>query len=156
MPCDNAILSLHELAMRNYQLQPRLRIMTDEITSGIDELGVLLMGHGLTSWWTGSQLDIHESRQLVPGQNATVLQVAAAVLGGLVYMINNPRKGILVPDELPHREILDVAGPYLGPCPSVQSNWTPLDSRSRLFAKWGTPAVDEADLWQFASFAVEP
>jgi homospermidine synthase len=156
MPCDNAILSLHELAMRNYQLQPRLRIMTDEITGGIDELGVLLMGHGLTTWWTGSQLDIHESRQLVPGQNATVLQVAAAVLGGLVYMINNPRKGILVPDELPHREILDVAGPYLGPCPSVQSNWTPLDSRSRLFAKWGTPAVDEADLWQFASFAVEP
>lgn len=156
MPCDNAILSLHELAMRNYQLQPRLRIMTDEITGGIDELGVLLMGHGLTTWWTGSQLDIHESRRLVPGQNATVLQVAAAVLGGLVYMINNPQKGILVPDELPHREILDVAGPYLGPCPSVQSNWTPFDSRSRLFAKWGTPAVDEADLWQFASFAVEP
>ena len=88
--------------------------------SGIDELGVLLMGHGLTSWWTGSQLDIHETRQLVPGQNATTLQVAAAVLGGLVYMIGNPCKGILVPDELPHKEILDVAGPYLGPCPSVQ------------------------------------
>jgi homospermidine synthase len=61
-----------------------------------------------------------------------------------------------VPDELPHQEILDVAGTYLGPCPSVQSNWTPLDSRSRLFAKWGAPAVGEADLWQFSSFAVEP
>ena len=55
-------------------------------------------------------------------------------------MIGNPRKGILVPDELPHREILDVAGPYLGPCPSVRTNWTPLESRSRLFAKWGAPA----------------
>ena len=42
------------------------------------------------------------------------------MLGGLVFMIGNPRKGILVPDELPHKEILDVAGPYLGPCPSVQ------------------------------------
>jgi homospermidine synthase len=82
--------------------------------------------------------------------------VAAAALGGLVYMIGNPHKGILVPDELPHKEILDVAGTYLGPCPSVQSNWTPLDSRSRLFSKWGAPAVGEADLWQFASFAVEP
>ena len=71
-------------------------------------------------------------------------------------MIRHPTKGILVPDELPYREILDVAGPYLGPCPSVQTDWTPLESRSRLFAKWGAPAVAEADLWQFASFAVEP
>ena len=156
MPCDNAILSLYELTMRNYQLQPTLRIMSDEITGGIDELGVLLMGHGLTSYWTGSQLDIHEARKLVPGQNATTLQVAAAVLGGLFYMIGNPNKGILVPDQLPHREILEVAGPYLGPCPSVRSAWTPLESRSQLFAKWGAPAVGEDDLWQFASFAVEP
>jgi homospermidine synthase len=156
MPCDNAILSLYELTMRNFQLQPKLRIMSDEITDGMDELGVLLLGHGLNGWWTGSQLDIHETRQLVPGQNATTLQVAAAVLGGLVYMIQNPSKGILVPDELPYREILEVADPYLGPCPSVQTDWTPFESRSRLFAKWGTPAVSESDLWQFASFAVQP
>ena len=156
MPCDNAILSLYELTMRNFRLQPKLRIMSDEITSGKDELGVLLMGHGLTSWWTGSQLDIHETRQLVPHQNATTLQVAAAVLAGLVFLIDHPRKGILVPDDLPHREILGVAGPYLGPCPSVQTHWTPLESRSRLFAKWGAAPVTESDLWQFASFAVEP
>jgi len=156
MPCDNAILSVYELTMCNYQLQPKLRIMTDEITEGIDELGVLLMGHGLTTWWTGSQLDIHESRKLVPGQNATTLQVAAGVLGALVYMIANPAKGILVPDELPHQEVLATAMPYLGPCPSVRSNWTPLESRSQLFAKWGAPAVSDPDLWQFASFAVEP
>jgi homospermidine synthase len=114
------------------------------------------MGHGLTGWWTGSQLDIHETRRLVQGQNATTLQVAASVLGGLTFIIDNPRKGILVPDELPHQDILDVAAPYLGPCPSVRTDWTPLDSRSRLFGKWGTPLVDEADLWQFASFVVEP
>jgi homospermidine synthase len=156
MPCDNAILSLYELTMRNYQLQPKLRIMSDEITDGVDELGVLVMGHGLTSWWTGSQLDIHEARKLVPSQNATTLQVAAAVLGGLVFLIRNPSRGILVPDELPHKEILDVAGPYLGPCPSVQTDWTPLQSRSHLFAKWGTAPIREAELWQFSSFVVEP
>jgi homospermidine synthase len=156
MPCDNAILSLYELTMHSFQLQPRLRIMTDEITDGMDELGVLLMGHGLTGWWTGSQLDIHEARRHVAGQNATTLQVAAAVLGGLVFIIRNPSRGILVPDDLPFREILDIAGPYLGECPSVQTNWTPLESRSLLFGKWGAPSVEEADLWQFASFAVEP
>jgi homospermidine synthase len=156
MPCDNAILSLYELTMRNYQLQPKLRIMSDEITDGMDELGVLLMGHGLNAYWTGSQLDIHETRQLVPGQNATTLQVAASVIGGLVWMIDNPSKGILVPDELPHKEILDVANAYLGRCPSVQTDWTPLKSRSRLFSKWGTPAVGDDELWQFASFALAP
>lgn len=156
MPCDNAILSLYELTMRNFKLQPKLRIMAGEITEGMDELGVLLLGHGLNGWWTGSQLDIHETRRLVPGQNATTLQVAASVLGALAWMIRNPSKGILVPDELPYREILDVAGAYLGPCPSVQTNWTPLESRSRLFAKWGSPPLGETDVWQFASFLVEP
>jgi homospermidine synthase len=155
MPCDNAILSLYELTMRNYQLQPKLRIMSDEIIGGIDELGVLLMGHALNAYWTGSQLDIHETRRLVPGQNATTLQVAASVIGGLVWMIRNPTRGILVPDQLPYREILDVAAPYLGPCPSVQTDWTPLASRSRLFAKWGTPAIAPDDPWQFSSFALE-
>jgi len=82
--------------------------------------------------------------------------VTAGVLGALVYMIANPAKGILVPDELPHQEVLATAMPYLGPCPSVRSNWTPLESRSQLFAKWGAPAVSDPDLWQFASFAVEP
>lgn len=155
MPCDNAILSLYELTMRNFQLQSKLRIMTDEITDGMDELGVLLLGHGLNGWWTGSQLDIHEARQLVPGQNATTLQVAAAVLAGTVWMTKNPAKGILVPDELPYRELLDVASPYLGPCPSVQTDWTPLQCRSRLFAKWGRHAVDDNDVWQFETFRVE-
>jgi homospermidine synthase len=156
MPCDNAILSLYELTMHNFQLQPQLRIMADEITGGMDELGVLVMGHALNGWWTGSQLDIHETRRLVPGQNATTLQVAAAVLAGLVWMIRNPEKGILVPDELPYQDILDVASPYLGPCPSVPTGWTPLESRSRLFGRWGTPLISDADLWQYTSFAVEP
>jgi homospermidine synthase len=155
MPCDNALLSLHELAMRNFKLQPKLRIMSDEIIEGNDELGVLLMGHALNGWWTGSQLDIHETRRLVPGQNATTLQVAASVIGGLVWMIRNPSKGILVPDEIPFKEILDIAGPYLGPVPSVQTDWTPLQSRSALFTRWGTPAVAESELWQFGSFAVD-
>ena len=33
LPCDNALLSLHELAMRNFKLQPKLRIMSDKSTA---------------------------------------------------------------------------------------------------------------------------
>jgi homospermidine synthase len=153
LPTDAAIASMHELKMRNYELQPRQRIMNDEILSGRDELGVLLMGHDLTSWWVGSQLDIHEARQLVPGQNATTLQVAASVLGCVAWMINNPARGVCVPDVLPHDEVLAVANPYLGPTPSVQSDWTPLKNRYDPFERWNTrgrPAVD--DVWQFETF----
>ena len=106
-PCDSAIASLHELAMRNYQLQTDQRILGDEITEGRDELGCLLMGHDYKSWWIGSLLDIHETRELVPGQNATTLQVAASVLAATLWMIKNPNQGVCLPDDLPHLEILE-------------------------------------------------
>jgi homospermidine synthase len=44
-PCDEAVVSLNELRGRNYGLQPKLRIMNDEITKGADILGALIMGH---------------------------------------------------------------------------------------------------------------
>jgi homospermidine synthase len=42
---DAAWNSIHELAMRDYEPQARLRCMNDDIVSGTDELGCLLMGH---------------------------------------------------------------------------------------------------------------
>ena len=56
-PCDAAIASLNELRGYDYRLQPRIRIMTDEITSGADILGALVMGHPYQSWWCGTDLE---------------------------------------------------------------------------------------------------
>ena len=56
-PCDAALVSLEELRGRDYELQPKLRIMGDEIQSGADILGALLMGHAYQSWWTGSDVE---------------------------------------------------------------------------------------------------
>jgi homospermidine synthase len=153
MMCDAAIASLHELRMNAYDLPPKIRIMNDEIIDGRDELGVLLLGHDLNGWWVGSQLDIHEARRLVPGQSATTLQVAASILGVLFWMIKNPRRGLLVPDQLPHRDVLAIANPYLGNCPSVQTDWTPLKNRYDAFAGYGTtPPPAPEDVWQFETF----
>ncbi len=154
LPADAAIASLHEVKMHNYQLQPNLRIMNDEITDGMDELGVLVLGHDLNGWWTGSQLSIHEARRLVPHQNATTLQVAASVFSAIVWMIRNPRRGFNVPDDLPHREILEMAQPYLGVCPSVQTDWTPLQNRFDSFERFGRSRPALEDLWQFQTFVV--
>jgi homospermidine synthase len=153
-PADAAVASMHELHMRGDRLQERQRIMGDDIVEGRDELGCLLMGHPFTSWWIGSLLDIHETRRLVPGQNATTLQVAAGVLGAVQWVIRNPERGVRLPDELPHDEVLRVARPYLGPFVSEAVAWTPLDSWTDHFAGYGRPVPDPADVWQFSTFLV--
>jgi homospermidine synthase len=152
LPADVAVVSWLECRMQGYKLQDNQRIMGDEITGGIDELGVLLLGHDLTGWWTGSQLGIDEARKLAPHQNATTLQVAASVLGALIWTLNHPKEGLCVPDDLDHREVLAVANQYLGPCPSIQTDWTPLLNRVDPFEGYGRPRPRDEDVWQFASF----
>lgn len=152
LPSDAALASLHELRMSGYRLQSRQRIMHDDISSGIDEVGVLLLGHDLNGWWVGSQLGIDEARALVPNQNATTLQVAASVLGAIGWIVQNPRRGLCVPDDLDHRYVLDIAAPYLGPSPSVQTDWSPLTDRLEPFADDGRCSRDESAIWQFESF----
>jgi len=149
-PCDDAVLSVHELAGKNWQIQPEKRLMTHEITSGMDELGVLLMGHAKGAYWYGSRLTIEEARRVVPHNNATSLQVTAAVLAGVIWAMENPRRGVVESDELDHARILDICAPYLGDVVGVYSDWTPLLNRGQLFAE----ALDTTDPWQFANFRV--
>lgn len=153
-PCDAARESLVELRARRYEIQPSWRIMSDDITDGADELGCLLMGHDFKSWWTGTVLDIHEARRLVPGQNATTLQVAASVLAAVQWMIHNPRRGVLLPDQLPHEEILAVARPYLGEVLSQPIDWMPGNGRSTTNGARGkvSAAADASEAWQFSRF----
>lgn len=152
--CDAAIVSLHELRGRNYDLQPRLRIMNDEITSGTDVLGALLMGHPFNAWWTGSNLSIEESRRLVPHQNATTLQVAISAVAAAMWMFDNREKGVRLPDDLPHEFILGIADPYLGENLSIPADWTPLRHYHNPFARQQKPDLDWEDPWQFRNFLV--
>jgi len=153
-PCDSAIASLSELRGYDYELQPSLRIMNDEITGGADILGALLMGHAYNSWWMGSDLSIEESRRLVPHQNATTMQVAISVVAAATWMIQNPEKGICVPDDLPHDFILGIAKPYLGNVISTPSDWTPLKKYQNVFEGFNRPSLDLSDPWQFKNFLI--
>jgi homospermidine synthase len=153
-PCDCAIASLYELRGSDYKLQPRIRIMTDEIMSGADILGALVMGHPYQSWWCGSDLSIEESRRLVPHQNATTMQVAISVVAACMWMIENPRRGLCVPDDLPHDYVLDISKPYLGKFVSVASDWNPLKHYSNFFRGYNQPRLDMTDPWQFKNFLI--
>jgi homospermidine synthase len=144
-PCDDAVLSLHEM-FGSGRIQERHHILDEnEIIEGRDELGVLLYGHEKNALWYGSRLSIEETRALAPFQNATGLQVSSAVLAGMVWALENPEAGIVEADEMDHLRCLEVQRPYLGPVEAHYTDWTPLSNRWPLFAE----DIDESDPWQF-------
>jgi homospermidine synthase len=149
-PCNDAVLSVHEFAGRNWHLQERKRILNTEIIEGIDELGVLLAGHKKNAYWYGSQLSIEEARRLVPHNTATSLQVCVAVLSGMVWAMENPQAGVVEPDEMDFRRNLEICMPYLGPVVGAYSDWTPLAQRGELFEE----ELDRGDPWQFKNVLV--
>lgn len=149
-PCDDAVLSVHEFAGLNWNLQPEKRLMMDEIVEGVDELGVLLMGHAKGAYWYGSHLTIEEARKVIPHNNATSLQVTSAVLAGVVWALENPDRGVVEPDEMDFARCLEIQAPYLGDLVGEYSDWTPLLDRGRLFPE----DIDTECPWQFKNFRV--
>jgi homospermidine synthase len=149
-PCDAAIVSLHEFAGRNWQLQEHKRILMEDIDAGIDELGVLLAGHKNNAYWFGSQLSIDAARKLVPHNSATSLQVTVACLSGMIWAIENPNCGVTEPDEMDFRRNLEICTPYLGDVVGQYTDWTPLHERERLFPE----DLDKTDPWQFKNVRV--
>jgi len=153
-PTDAAVASMHELEMRQWELTTNQRIMNEEIIDGDDRLGVLLMGHAYKSWWTGSLLNIHDSRKLIPKQSATTVQVASAVYAAVAWAMANPNAGYRVPDDLPWREVLAFAEKYWGGYHSAAADWDPLMHRNDLYKGWNNRNYDESDPWQFSNFLV--
>jgi homospermidine synthase len=150
-PCNDAVLSLHELFGAAGARQERIHILDEhEIVDGIDELGVLLYGHGKNAYWYGSQLSIDETRDLAPFQNATGLQVTSAVMAGMVWAIENPEAGIVEADDMDFARCLELQRPYLGPVVGVYTGWTPLVGRPGLFPE----DIDANDPWQFKNVLV--
>ena len=149
-PCDDTVLSVQELAGKGWIGQDQRRIYMDDIYEGVDELGALLMGHERGAYWFGSRVSIGEARELAPYNNATSIQVAAGVLGGVVWAMENPRRGIIDPDEVDFQRVLQIANPYLGEVVGFYSDWNPLVGRNHPFPE----DLDSSDPWQFKNFRV--
>jgi homospermidine synthase len=149
-PSNDAVLSVHELAGRNWHIQDKKRIMMSEITAGNDELGVLLAGHKKNAYWYGSQLSIAAARKLAPYNSATSLQVTVSALAGMIWAMENPNRGIVEPDDMDFERPLEICMPYLGAVVGRYTDWTPLQQRGELFAE----DLDTADPWQFKNIRV--
>ena len=126
------------------------RLMMDEITKGIDELGVLLMGPHRASIGTARAC---RSRRRAGRRRTTTrprCRSPRAVLAGVIWAIEHPRRGIVEPEDLDFARMLDICRPYLGDVVGVYGDWTPLLDRERLFPE----DLDRDDPWQFKNFRV--
>jgi homospermidine synthase len=79
------------------------------------------------------------------------MQVTSAVLAGIIWMLENPNRGIVEADEMDFRRCLSIQRPYLGPVIGQYTDWTPLEGRSVLFPE----DVDTSDPWQFKNVLVQ-
>ena len=130
-PCDAAFETLH--SCDDGLLDLKASVLINEISTGFDELGVLVLRQGTKQvYWYGSKLDVNEARSLMPFSNATSLQVAAGVLGGLVWVFENPRRGLVAAEDANHTRVLEVAKPYLGNLCGTYGTWDTAP------AKWHT------------------
>jgi len=150
-PCDSAIASMNEFRGDELDMERNNIVAKGSIIDGMDELGVLLLSDKMSMWY-GSQLTIKEARKLIPGENATSTQVVANILGTLVWMMKNPKKGVVEPEEMDFQEILAVALQYLGPVVGVETDWKPTKNRSSLYTL--DPKLDPKDPLGFQNFLV--
>jgi homospermidine synthase len=132
-PTDAALASVHEFRGRELDMEFKKKVIKDEIVDGVDELGILLITNTGKSYWYGSQLDIHTARKMIPGENATSLQVVANIYGTMMWGIHNPYKGYVEPEDMDYEFILKYAKPYLGKMVFIETDWHPTEDMNEIF-----------------------
>ncbi len=84
-PCEEAVRSAERASQKDWKIPEDQHILCDDIVSGQDELGALVLRKDTNDiYWFGSSLSIEEVRKIVPNTNATSLQVVAGVISGLI------------------------------------------------------------------------
>jgi homospermidine synthase len=130
-PIDAALARLPSLASERPLPDHRLdrvcetRVLKDELATGIDELGVLVMSGRGESLWLGSALSIERTRALAPLNNATSLQVVSSIIGGMQWMIEHPCEGIVESDALDHAVTFERVRKFWEPIERVWTRWRP-------------------------------
>lgn len=104
-PCNLASSSLEkEIDKLKYKI-----IQRENITSGGESVGVIISGDNFKTRYVGNYLNIKDTIIESP----TILQVSAGVLSALKYILNNPKDGLLLPENLETEEIIKYTLPYL-------------------------------------------
>jgi homospermidine synthase len=77
-------------------------------------------------------------------------------VAGILWSLDNPRRGLCFPEDLPRDEILRHAAPDLGRLVSTPVDWTPLDNFHVHFGDRPRAQPDRGVPWQYRNFAFQP
>jgi len=142
-PCGDCLASIYEYQSRGYKKQEKERILKNEVISGDDELGCFMLSKKYGGWWVGSVLSTEQSRKMINDQSATTLQIVAGVIGGMLYALKHPNRGLIHPESIDEKEIMPIIMKYLGDFVSFPvKNWNP--SRP---SKYGTSKYKSKKDW---------
>jgi len=109
------------------------------------------MGNGLIGF-ADALNELKPDLIVVLGDRFEIFSVVAAAL----WMIKNPNRGFLLPDDIDHEEILKTSMPYISPFVSKAVDWTPLKNLNTKFTKFDIARPKDEDVWQFTTFLVDP
>jgi homospermidine synthase len=158
-PCNAAELSLNELKKLDENYQSYYRLLTSEIIDGNDILGLTyFLEDKKYIYWIGSLLGIEESRNLFDNKldniiNATILQVIAGYLTGIMYLMdlseNNIKKGLIEAEDIP-LEYMKYQLPFLGDFIFTKKEDYKIN---KLYNKVTSDLV-ETNEWTFSNFMI--
>jgi homospermidine synthase len=152
-PCDCAIASLHELRGYDYRLQAAHAHHDRRNHQRGRHSG--RPGDGASVPVVVVRLRPRHRGVASPGAAPERHHHAAiSVVAACMWMLEHPRRGLCVPDDLPHDYVLDISKPYLGKFISVASDWNPLKHYSNVFRGYNQPQLDTSDPWQFTNFLI--
>ncbi|KAH3764555.1 hypothetical protein Pelo_3573 [Pelomyxa schiedti] len=152
-PCDDAVLSLRELAENDFIAQQKHRILLPPyiLPGGYDEYGMLILGSKLGGYWYGVNISVEKVKQMLPHVrvNATTCPVTYGVIAGFRWAVAHPMSGLIEPCDMDHNEIIDFVKPFLE-CRGYWTDWHPLKNHNQL----QKAPRDPDDPLQFSNFLV--
>lgn len=114
-PCPLARKSLEVMRVQDIDYQDTDKILlTDQIHSGRDDLGVLFYMDDGSIYWTGSSLDIKDARNKISFNTATTLQVTSSIAGAITWMQEHPTQGVVEAEDLDYEQVANISLSYLG------------------------------------------
>lgn len=123
-PCARASLERLRKGRHSPGTMPVKHVLRlPEIRKGYDAVGALLLfdetptnpRRGVREWWCGTILSTEDVKRYgFVHSGPTVVQVAIAIVSALRWLLANPARGFLTPEDLPFASILRDAVPFLG------------------------------------------
>lgn len=112
-PCVEAQESIQE-HLDGFFHNPKL-LYGPNLIEGVDKVGALVQLKNGEKYWYGSSLSLSQTRDMgFVESGPTAVQVAVGLINTWKWVIDNPKRGLIYPEEMESYQILKESKPFLG------------------------------------------